>query len=353
MKFRLSNRLHFLLSAVVLVNCPFGTSFAKDFNDSEVGHIEYPGWFKNDPFTDLSLELDNAREDGKHGLMVLFTTEGCSYCYVFIRRSLGDPELASFVQENFYSMGLEIFDDTDMTDPRGSEMSIKQFAKREGVEFSPTLLFYGDGGDRVLRVVGYQSPERFKIILNYVIGNHFRSESLGEYFNRLAKRRDAAFSVVALKQDPLFSNPPFALERNRFPASSPLLVIFETSGCSECEDFHTNVLELEEIRKVLARFEIVRLDAADKETPVRTPNGTRINPASWFEQNDFTRVPALMFFDEHGNTVLKTDALVLRQRMLNSMHYVLERAYEKGWTYQRFARSKGIERRLKEQESNQ
>jgi len=55
-------------------------------------------------------------------------------------------------------------------------------------------------------------------------------------------------------------------------------------------------------------------------------------------------VPALLFFDENGNGVLKTDALGLRQRMMHSLLCVVERAYEKGWTYQRLARSKGIER---------
>jgi hypothetical protein len=35
---------------------------------------------------------------------------------------------------------------------------------------------------------------------------------------------------------------------------------------------------------------------------------------------------------------------MLRQRMMNSLLYTLERAYEKQWSYQRFARSKALER---------
>lgn len=354
MNSKLSNLLFLLLSAMFLVFFPFETLSAKDFNDGEFGHVEYPAWFKNDPFNDLSLVLGEARSNGKHGLMVLFTTEGCSYCYVFIRKSLGDSKLASLAQDHFHSVGLEIFDDTEMTDPRGVEISTKQFAKQEGAEYSPTLIFYGDGGERILRVVGYQSPERFEKILHYITGNHYHSESLGNYFNRVSEKKEVAVdSSVDLKQDPLFSKPPYALERYRFPASNPLLVIFETAGCNECGDFHTDVLALEEIRGVLAKFEIVRLDAEDEKTPVLTPDGSRVNPALWFRQYNFTRVPALVFFNEHGKTVLKTDALVLGHRMMNSMNYVLERAYEKDWTYQRFARAKGIERRLKEQKGKQ
>jgi hypothetical protein len=58
----------------------------------------------------------------------------------------------------------------------------------------------------------------------------------------------------------------------------------------------------------------------------------------------------MLFFDEHGNEVLRTDALVLNQRMMNSLNFVIEQAYMKGWTYQRFARSKGAEKLQKQQQ---
>jgi hypothetical protein len=51
-----------------------------------------------------------------------------------------------------------------------------------------------------------------------------------------------------------------------------------------------------------------------------------------------------LFFNASGDEVLRTDSLVLKQRMDNSLQYVLEKAYAKGWTYQRFARTKSIER---------
>ena len=102
---------------------------------------------------------------------------------------------------------------------------------------------------------------------------------------------------------------------------------------------------------MLRRFEVVRLDAADDGTPLPTPDGSHVTPAAWFRQAAFTRVPALLFFDEQGNEVLKTDALILRQRMMNSLSYVLERAYEQGWTYQRYARTKGLEKRRDSTES--
>lgn len=340
------------ISLIFLVSLCFNdSSLAKDFDDSEVLHIEYPDWFKESPFHDLVEDLDEARSKGKKGLMVLFTTEGCSYCSLFIKRSLGNPEISAAVQKSFDSIGMEIFNDVGMTNPGGVSTTIKQFAKEEGVQFSPTLLFYGEGGKRELRVIGYQSPERFRVILDYVKGNHFRNESLSNYFKHSLKEKPTT-TYVSLKDDSLFTNPPYALDRSSIPASQPLLVIFEKPGCIECRDFHSDVLALKEVRNELGKFEIVRLDSADKKTPILTPDGKRATPASWFTQTTFTRVPALMLFDENGKKVLETDALVQRQRMMNSLNFVLERAYEKGWTYQRFARSKGIERSLKKQEGS-
>ena len=78
-----------------------------------------------------------------------------------------------------------------------------------------------------------------------------------------------------------------------------------------------------------------------------TPDGTRTTPARWYQQQGFSRTPALLFFNEKGDTAIKTDNHVKEQRMMNSINYVNERAYEKGWSYQRFARTKAIERNLK------
>lgn len=336
--------MRWYLFIFVIASSSFGSAFSAAFDDSEVTHIDYPDWFEDSPFFDLEENLKNARATGKRGLMVLFTTEGCSYCDVFIRRSLGDPAIAAMVQKDFDSVGLEIFDDTEMTSPRGVSMPVKEFAKSEKVQFSPTLLFFGDEGERILRVVGYQSPERFRMILGYLAGDHYRTASLGEYRTRISESAARLPVSAGLRDDPLFSKPPYVLDRSHFPASRPLLVIFEKRGCNECEGFHTNVLALKEVRDMLMKFEIVRLDVDDDRTPILAPDGRRVTPAAWFEQTGFTREPALLFFDEAGTEVLRTDALVLGQRMMNSLTYVLERAYEKGWTYQRFARSKGMER---------
>lgn len=349
MSFRVFGRLFLIAPILWVVVTGHMATAGEVFDDSEVLHIDYPDWFA-DSLLDLEDDLATAREAGKLGLMVLFTTEGCSYCDVFIRKSLGDPALAARVREHFVSVGLEIFDDSEMVAPDGTASPVKAFAGREGVMFSPTLLFFGPDGTRWLRVVGYQSPERFGRVLDYLTGEHRTSESLREYLLR-TNPPAAADVKQTLRDDALFMTPPYILDRSRWPASQPLLVLFETPGCADCDQFHDQVLADPAIREMLSGFDVVRLDADDSSTPVLAPDGKRTTPAAWFESNEMSRLPALMFFDEQGRQVLTTDALVLKQRMENSLNFVLERAYEKGWTYQRFARSKGIERSLRRQQA--
>jgi thioredoxin-related protein len=313
-------------------------------------HAGHPDWM-TPVFVDLDSDLERVRNEGKTGVMVLFTTQGCTYCAEFINRSLGDPVLQQRVRDNFVSIGLEIFDDADMTDHHGNDVSIKQFAVQQKAGMAPTLLFYGPDNDLVFRAVGYQSPQRFGAILDYLIGGSHRDMTFRDYLRHAAAAPAMADPVYdTLRPDPLFMRPPYALARQPVAADRPLLVIFEQTGCADCRRFHDGVLSLTEVRSLLERFEVVRLDAQDDTTPVLAPDGTRTTPAAWYAAEGFSRVPALLFVDEAGNPVLHNDAVTERQRMLNMAGLVLDKKYADGWTYQRYARSKAIERNRQAQQ---
>ena len=319
-------------------------SYADSINFEVSSSHSFPEWFIDNPFLDLEEVKDEAINQGKKGVMILFTTQGCSYCSQFIKRSLGDSDIAKRVQNQFSSIGLEIFDDAEMITPVGVTMSVKQFAIQEGVGFAPTLLFFDKDGRRVLRQIGYQSPDRFLELIDFVVDKQYESQSLSEFIASKTPKKLTASYYTKLKEDALFDTPPFALDRSHFAATEPLMVLFEKAGCPECESFHNDVLKLEDIRFALTGFQIVRMDVDDDETQVLLPNGMLSTPAKWFKQSDFSRLPALMFYNETGDLSLKTDAYVLHHRMMNSINYMREKAYLKDWTYQQFARSKAIER---------
>lgn len=343
----------FRLLAIITLIYTSPMVIAKSTGDTQTKHTEFPAWFIDNTFLDLEEALENARATGKKGLLVVFSTEGCSYCSVFNQKSLANPEIAGLIKRHYDAVGMEIFDDNILVSPKGQSIPIKEFAKNEGVQFSPTVMFYDLEGNQVFHKSGYQSPERFKKILAYVSSKQHKQEKFSNYMNR---QQETSGVKTVLLNNTHFEKPSFSMDRRKKPvtksmAEKPLIVLFEKNNCQECNDFHKKVLQHDEVDELLNRFDIVRLNADDNETSITTPLGKKITPAQWYAQEEFTRLPSLMFIDPDGNTSLKTDSLVLSNRMLNSMNYMLEKAYKKGWTYQRFARKQAIERNMAKQAS--
>jgi thioredoxin-related protein len=201
-------------------------------------------------------------------------------------------------------------------------------------------------------LVGYKSPEHFENIISFV-ENRKPNEKFRDYLKRktinVVEKSD-----YKLKDDPLFLPATTLSERQQLEhqqsaPQKPLLVLFEANNCLECENFHNDVLALPEIREQLEKFDVVRLDTNDSITSLTSPSGETFTPQQWFTSQELTQLPTLLFYSTGNQLILKTDSIVKRQRMLNSMGLILEKAYEKGWNYQRYARSKGIERAMKKQ----
>jgi thioredoxin-related protein len=337
-----TSRIQAMLAAVLLACAsPVWPGGMQSFDDSAIVHAREPAWFKKS-FLDLREDLAEARQSGKKGLMVYFSTEGCAYCKAFVETSLADEKIASSVRRHFDTVHLDIFDDAEMTDLQGTPMPVKAFAKRERAEFSPTVIFYAEDGRQVFRLVGYQPPERFQKALNYVIEGRYQRESFKAY---LASQPSQGSSNKASKliPDPLFMQPPHILDR-RIPAKRPLLVIFEQADCEACGQFHGQVLADPEVRSLLEKFDVAQLNAADESTPVLLPHGQKTTPLQWSALLGLAHAPALVFFDEKGREVLRIDAVVFKQRMVRSLEYVLEKAYLRDIPYQRFTREKSLGR---------
>jgi thioredoxin-related protein len=223
-----------------LLLLPLGMAAAElpaDFDDGAIHRVEYPTWFK-DSFLNLQDDAMEAAEAGKRGLFLFFSTQGCSYCHLFLTESLGDPAIAARLREHFDTLGLEIFSDAELTDFDGEDTRVKAFALAQGVQFAPSLLFFDSDGRKLLGLTGYYGPERFSRVLDYLIDGDPEQISLREFL--AAGDPDAA--RWALPTDPLFADQPYALDRSRVPAEHPLLVIFEGADCPRCPRFHAEVL---------------------------------------------------------------------------------------------------------------
>lgn len=202
-------------------------------------------------------------------------------------------------------------------------------------------MFYDATGKRIFRAVGYYPPERFRNLLDFLIGDHPRNETFAVYAAR-QERRAPSDAKDLQTSDPLFREPPYLLDR-RIPAERPLLVVFERAGCADCRQFHVHVVQHPPVREFLAQYDAVRLDVDDSRSEMITPNGQGTTPAAWVRSLGIAHTPALVFFARNGREVLRFDSLVLRQRMERALRYVLDEIYENGSTYQQFTREQSLE----------
>jgi len=153
-------------------------------------------------------------------------------------------------------------------------MSEKELARRLGVQFTPTLLFFNEKADVVLRLNGYQAPHRMDATLDYVAAKLETKQSYADYMQGAA--REAASPKLA--EEPFFLKPPYMLQRRR--DGKPLLVLFERTSCASCDELHREGLRRKQVAALLSKFDIARFEASDG-TDLVTPDGRRLAVAAW------------------------------------------------------------------------
>jgi thioredoxin-related protein len=310
------------------------------FNQDAVPvQIENPAWFKHS-FLDLRGDLADARKAGKLGIVLFVSAPRCSYCKAFLDFTFADPGIRRDLTKHFDVLGLEVIGDSEITDANGRTWTMKQFVVEEKAYVTPALIFLRHDGRRMLRIVGYYPPEKFRGVLDYLLEGHYEREPLGAFLaRREAGTRTATGTLV---RDPeLFGAPPHVLDRRAAPAARLLLVLLERPGCDSCEQFHRKVLAAPTIRALVKRYEAIQLDTTDDRTRVVTPSGERLSPRQWAARLDVAYAPALVFFDERGQEVYRLDSELLRERTEGSLQLVLEKGYLDEPQLQRWRNLKG------------
>lgn len=106
-------------------------------------------WMR-DTFKDLSEDLAEARDEGKR-LMIMVEQRGCIYCRKMHEEVFVVPEVASYIEENFFVVQINMFGDVEVTDFDGTSLPEKDMVKRWGALFTPSIYFFPDDvGDDVM-----------------------------------------------------------------------------------------------------------------------------------------------------------------------------------------------------------
>jgi len=304
---------------------------------------EMPAWFK-ESFLDFEEDIAEAAANGKR-VMLFFHQDGCPYCNRLVEQNFSQKDIAEKARESFAVIAINMWGDREVVTVGGQQFTEKSLAEALDVNYTPTLLFFDEQGQVVLRINGYYPPENFRVALDYVAGHE---EAKGSFRDYLAARATNP-AAAKLNDEPFFRRGPFDLSRNKRAAHWPLAVYFEQGQCSNCDHLHQKVLADETTRALAQRFDSVQLHMWS-DTPVVVPDGRRISAKAWARELGVHYAPSVIFFDFAGREVMRTDAFLKTFHFQSVLDYVLTGAYRKEPSFQRFIsaradalREKGID----------
>lgn len=258
--------------------------------------VTYPDWFK-ESFNDLQDDLEVALGNGKQGLMVFFSEKSCSYCKAMVETTFKEPDIAQYLKQNYDVVGLDVFSDLELVGPKGDSHWVKDFAIREKAQFTPTLIVYGENGERLLRLVGYQSPAKMRVVLSYLDGAHYTRMSLPEYIRQHVASQSNTGQAQAVDL------------RREGEHAKPLLVVFESNGCQKCKQFRS-MLKNPVMQPYLAQMDLVFVSSSSQQRVV-TPDGRSLDGKTWWDQLELLHSPSMVYFDAVGKEALRVDFDIL------------------------------------------
>jgi len=106
--------------------------------------------FFNDTFGDFQEELENAKEQGKKGILIMFEMDECPFCHRMKRTVLNQAGVQDYFHENFLVFSVDTEGDLEITDFQGNVTKQKDFAlKQFRVRATPVFQFIDLEGNPV------------------------------------------------------------------------------------------------------------------------------------------------------------------------------------------------------------
>ena len=308
-----------------------GTGAAADKAELRgVGQFEIPSWFKNS-FLDLHEDVTEAAAGGKR-LLVYFGQEGCPYCAQLFNTNFSQAHIVGYTRKHFDALAFDIWGNREVTDFSGNRMPEKELAAKLKVRFTPTILFFNEKGETVLRINGYYPPHQFMAALQYVAEKQEGRMAFREY---LAKQVSPP-AEGTLHTEPFFAKPPYDLSKSA--GGKPVAVFFEQKDCAGCDVLHSEILSQPATLEQLERFYVIQLDRWG-DTPVVTPAGNKMRAKRWADELNVAYVPTAVLFDD-GIEVIRIEAFLKGFHVQSVLDYVASGTYKTQPELQRFIRER-------------
>jgi thioredoxin-related protein len=127
-------------------------------------------------FGDFHAELEDARADGKKGILIFFEMEECPFCHRMKQQVLNQPEVQDFFREHFAIFSVDVEGDLEITDFKGNTLRQADFAFREfRVRATPVFQFFDLEGEPTVRFTGAtRDVQEFLQLGEFVADGHYQ-----------------------------------------------------------------------------------------------------------------------------------------------------------------------------------
>jgi len=276
---------------------------------------EMPSWFKQS-FLDIQEDIEEAKDENKH-IMLFLSLDFCPYCTKMLKDNFyTQNETQKYIKKHFDVIGINIKGDKEITLNENQTMSEREYAKYLKVHYTPTIIFFDQNNKIVVRINGYRSAKNFKYILQYVNDKKYLTMSLEDYLEKVKNK-----TLYKLKSNKMFKN-----ITDLSKISTPLAVIFEDGGCTQCDYLHNVTLKNKDVQKELQKFTVVRYDA-DSNERIITPSGVKTTPKQWAKDLKLTYRPGIILFNNKQEQ-MRIDALLYSFHFKELFRYVSGEYYD-------------------------
>lgn len=166
--------MRWLVLALTLVFAPFQPVLAEVRDPHSHFFMAKMGDFKD--------ELATARQEGKHGVLIMFEMEECPFCSRMKDTVLNQSEVQDWYRKHFLIYSLDVKGGTDMTDFQGNATTEKAFALANRARATPVFLFFDLDGNPITRFTGAtQTVEEFKLLGRYVVEGAYKNQPFNVY----------------------------------------------------------------------------------------------------------------------------------------------------------------------------
>ena len=335
---RMNKSFRFIVLFVISVLTVSSIQLAQARSEGELeagmvnpGHKEQPAWFKVS-FLDLFEDIEEATDNNKR-LMVYYYQDGCPYCKKLIEDNFSQRSIAEKTQKYFDVVAINLWGDNEVIvgDKGYTE---KEFAEALKVQYTPTLLFFDENKKIVFRANGYYPPEKFSALLEFIGTKQEVKTNYQDYIAKLnpqpatGQLHDNINSVVSVSD--LQKSVKQACKDDKH-----LLVMFEQKKCDTCDELHLDILQRKESVEQLSRHKVVVLDMWSNKI-ITTPSGIKMKIRDWAKKLNVVYAPSLLFFNDKGDEVFRSDGYLKAFHTQSVMDYVSSNSYLKQSNFQRY-----------------